>query len=60
MINKITNTAYKNNILKSLGIQFLNLLISHYGKITYSKEGLGALFFDIANYKKVVVQIGFD
>ena len=37
----------------------MNLLISHYSKINYTKEGLGMIFIDIANYKKIIIQIDF-
>jgi len=35
----------------------LNLLIQHYSQIPYTKDGLGNIFIDIANYKKIVIQI---
>lgn len=46
-------------MLKSIGIQFLTLLIEHYSLIRYNKEGLGMIFIDIANYKKVIMQMDF-
>lgn len=42
-----------------MGLQFINLLIGHYSKINYTKEGLGMIFIDIANYKKIIIQIDF-
>jgi hypothetical protein len=40
-INRINLTTYKSTLLKSLGTQFINLLINHYSGISYNKEGLG-------------------
>lgn len=37
----------------------MNLLIQHYSHILYTKEGLGNIFIDIANYKKIIIQIDF-
>ena len=58
-INKISLVTYRSTLLKSIGLQFMNLLISHYSKINYTKEGLGMIFIDIANYKKIIIQIDF-
>lgn len=42
-INRISQVTYRETLLKTLGIQFVNLLIQHYSSITYTKEGLGKL-----------------
>jgi hypothetical protein len=39
--NRINQFSYRESLLKTLGIQFVNLLIQHYSSINYSKEGLG-------------------
>jgi hypothetical protein len=36
-INKINQSAYRESLLRTLGLQFVNLLIQHYSSITYSK-----------------------
>jgi uncharacterized protein (DUF486 family) len=58
-INKISLSNYRSTLLKSMGTQFINLLIVHYSKISYTKEGLGLIFIDIANFKKIIIQIDF-
>lgn len=40
-INRITQISYRESLLKTLGLQFINLLIQHYASITYTKDGLG-------------------
>jgi hypothetical protein len=40
-INRITQISYRESLLKTLGLQFVNLLIQHYTSITYNKDGLG-------------------
>lgn len=59
--------TYKKILLKNLGkklnkigTQFIGLLIQHYAQIAYTKEGLGNIFIDIANYKKIVIQVDCD
>ena len=60
VINRINMTNYRNIIMKGLGNQFINLLIDHFSLIRYQKEGLTALFSDIANFKKIVSQINVE
>jgi hypothetical protein len=40
--------------LKTLGVQFVGLLIQHYSSITYSKEGLGGIFVDVSGFGKIL------
>ena len=35
--NRINQFSYRESLLKTLGVQFVNLLIQHYSTITYSK-----------------------
>lgn len=43
--NRINQLSYRESLLKTLGMQFVTLLIQHYSSISYTKEGLGTLFF---------------
>ena len=53
-INRMNLIAYRNSILKSLGMQFCTILTDYYSSITYTKDGLSRLFLDIAKYKSLI------
>ena len=37
-----------------MGLQFVDMLITHYSTIAYSKEGLGGIFVDVSAISKMV------
>lgn len=53
-INRIGLQLYRNNILKSLGMQFCTLLTDYYAQIPYTEEGLSRIFMDIAKFKPLI------
>lgn len=60
-INRISQTNFKESLLKTLGLQFVNLLIQHYSSITYNKDGLGinksykgSIYIDVGGFGKVL------
>lgn len=58
VINKIGMHNYRDNMLRILGLQFVNELIRYYSRISYNKEGVGFIFLDIARINAIVKQFG--
>jgi hypothetical protein len=56
VIIKITLNNFRANILKTLGLQFVNHIIKYYSQIVYTKDGLSRIFMDIAKYKTIIGQ----
>ena len=59
-INRITQIGYKETLLKTLGLQFVNLLINHYSSITYTKASLGAIYIDVGGFGKVLKMLNLS
>jgi hypothetical protein len=53
-ISRMTQISYRESLLKTLGLQFINMLINHYATINYTKDGLGAIYVDIGGFGKIL------
>lgn len=56
-INRISQINFRESLLKTLGLQFVNLLIQHYCRINYTKDGLGGIYVDVGGFGKILKMI---